>query len=564
MKKKIFGSTSYMFVMAFCIVFIVVLSTSYILRINKIHVSSINEIYRIVEESKKETIKEIIDNTINEIDIEREYIHIEAKKSIKALEKIIDVLSEEDLKDYIKGLPIIESFVWDREQLKVVYSKNTLINEKSINSNEDLDDYLKNYEFYIDKELNNSKQILIAGISKENFEKKTKNIIERKIRETELKDNKYIWIKEIISYDGGDNYAKNIVHPDNRNLEGKYRSTNDEDHGGNLIFKQELEEIKKDGESFYKIYYNSPYDVSLKRNENKKDKDIVYSKLYKDYNWIISTSARIDNINDIFYKEIKSFEEDVIYQINITIITAISCFIIAGILAVTIYNSKKVRRVELDKQKNKIILQHYNIVENKYEQTKQIIHDIKNHLICIKGLAKDLDAKKVVEYVDSINSDISQLSYSTITGNRLVDIIINEKVLLMKENNINFTHEIQNINMDFIEDKDVCTIITNLLDNAIDSCKKSESKDILLKIHCFNKSFIVINLLNSCDNSPIFKLNKFITSKKEVELHGYGIRNINKSLKKYSGNLDWEYNNKTKEFHMVIMIPIKKNCNKYL
>ncbi|WP_042276585.1 GHKL domain-containing protein [[Clostridium] dakarense] len=561
MKKKKLESTPYMFIMATCIVFIVILSTSYILRINKIHVSNINEIYRIVEGSKKETIKEIIDNTINEIDIEREYTYIESKKSIKGLEKIVEVLSGEDLKDYIKELPSVESFIWDKEQSKVVYSENTIINEEVIKNNEDLENYLKNYEFYIDKELKNSKQLLILGISKENFEKKTKSIIERKIRNTKLNDNKYISIKEVVNYDGGYNYAKNIVNPYDRSSEGKYRSTNDKDHSGNLIFKEELEGIKKYGETFYNIYYDYPYDVSYKKDKSEKDKDIVYSKLYPEYNWIISTSTSIDDIKDILYQEIKSFEKDVRYQISITIVTAISCFIIAGILAVTIYNSKKLRQRELDKQKSKIILQHYNILENKYDQTKQVIHDIKNHLICIKGLAKELDVKKVIEYVDSINTDISQLSHSTITGNRLVDIIINEKTLLMKESNINFTHEIQNINMNFISDKDVCTIITNLLDNAIDSCKKSESKNILLKIHCFNNSFIIIKLINSCDEGPMFKLNKFITSKKEDEFHGYGIRNINKSIKRYSGNLDWEYNEKNREFHMVIMIPIEVDRN---
>ncbi|WP_408732848.1 GHKL domain-containing protein [Clostridium butyricum] len=107
----------------------------------------------------------------------------------------------------------------------------------------------------------------------------------------------------------------------------------------------------------------------------------------------------------------------------------------------------------------------------------------------------------------------------------------------------------------------MCSIMSNLLDNSIESCIKSSNKNILLKIHCFNKSFIIIKLINSCDKNPILKNNKLISSKQDITYHGYGINNIKKSVNKYSGNMTWKYDELNKEFSTIIIFPITTQLN---
>ncbi|KGM93983.1 hypothetical protein Z968_12270 [Clostridium novyi A str. 4552] len=103
--------------------------------------------------------------------------------------------------------------------------------------------------------------------------------------------------------------------------------------------------------------------------------------------------------------------------------------------------------------------------------------------------------------------------------------------------------------------------MSNLLDNSIESCIKSYNKNILLKFYCFNKSFIVIKLINSCDKNPILKNNKLISSKQEITCHGYGMKNIEKAINKYSGNMTWKYDELNREFSTIIMFPITTQLN---
>lgn len=59
----------------------------------------------------------------------------------------------------------------------------------------------------------------------------------------------------------------------------------------------------------------------------------------------------------------------------------------------------------------------------------------------------------------------------------------------------------------------------NLLDNCIESCILSSNKEIFLKAHCFNQSFIVITLINSCDKKPPIKNGDILTTKKNITEH---------------------------------------------
>ena len=317
----------------------------------------------------------------------------------------------------------------------------------------------------------------------------------------------------------------------------------------NLPYLTELEGIKANGEVFHDYYFR-------KKNCTCISHKLSYGKLYPKYNWIICSGDYLDDLEDLINKETVKFKKDMILQISITILVGILCFITSGIIGFLLLNLRNIHEFALMKQKNDITNQHYNILERKYDKTNEIIHDMKNHMSSIKALAELDNISKVVEYIESINNDIGKLSNIVITNNKIIDIILNEKIYLIKKHNINFKYEVQPFNLDFIQNKDICTIIGNLLDNSIESCINSKNKDIFLKIHCFNENFIVMKVINSCDKKPIIINNKLATIKKGIDHHGYGIKNVEKSLKKYFGTMIWDYDDINNTFMVTLTIPV--------
>lgn len=126
------------------------------------------------------------------------------------------------------------------------------------------------------------------------------------------------------------------------------------------------------------------------------------------------------------------------------------------------------------------------------------------------------------------------------------------------ENNISFSCDINFSKCSFIEMTDVCSIFSNILDNAIEACNKINNDEKYIKIRgTVVKSYYVIRCENSKINKVKIKNNKIITSKKDKFIHGIGLKSVKSSLKKYDGELEIE--DFEGEFLLQIYIPINKN-----
>lgn len=129
------------------------------------------------------------------------------------------------------------------------------------------------------------------GYTKEHVESTVKETIVNSVRDLKFDNGSYIWINEILNYDGGDNYAIRLVHPNLPQTEGMYLSTGMADIKGNLPYLTELEGVKKDGELFLSYYFKEL------DSENISEK-LTYAQLYPDYNWIICMGVQNNRIEE--------------------------------------------------------------------------------------------------------------------------------------------------------------------------------------------------------------------------------------------------------------------------
>ena len=105
---------------------------------------------------------------------------------------------------------------------------------------------------------------------------------------------------------------------------------------------------------------------------------------------------------------------------------------------------------------------------------------------------------------------------------------------------------------------DICTVIGNALDNAIESVlmvENSEKRMIHLSLTQKN-DFIFIQIRNYCEKEPVWKGKELLTTKKNKKNHGYGIKSIRYSIEKYGGNVTTAY--KDNWFELCILIPMQK------
>ena len=91
------------------------------------------------------------------------------------------------------------------------------------------------------------------------------------------------------------------------------------------------------------------------------------------------------------------------------------------------------------------------------------------------------------------------------------------------------------------------------MDNALTAAEKSREKHILLETTVRN-SYSVIIISNSCDQRPEAREAHLLTTKEEKHLHGFGLKSVKKTLKKYQGDYSWDYYESRHVFVVTVMI----------
>ena len=175
----------------------------------------------------------------------------------------------------------------------------------------------------------------------------------------------------------------------------------------------------------------------------------------------------------------------------------------------------------------------YSSVSREKEIQKARTHDYINHLKVIQDLGRKGNLKAQEKYIDEQISEVSHSQDVFETGSPIVDAVINRKYLEAKEKGISFLVEADNLTDLSISSSDLVTILSNMLDNAIEAAEQCEEKRITLKMQ-MSGDLLLIDSTNTM-NAPTDTGSRFHTTKPDKANHGYGIGNIKRAVDNNGG-----------------------------
>lgn len=211
----------------------------------------------------------------------------------------------------------------------------------------------------------------------------------------------------------------------------------------------------------------------------------------------------------------------------------------------------KLLLLQQEQDKIKTDITYYDILEKQNNNLRTYAHDAKNHLSAIKNLNTN---PEIEIYISKMTERLEEYGKVCHSGNHTLDVIIDKYVTECDINDINFEFDIKNNNLSGIDSYDIVTILGNLLDNAVEAAEKSEVKQVNFETD-FRNELSVIIVSNSCDISPKLDSTELpVTTKKNRRLHGFGLKSVRKTVKKYNGDIAFDYDNKTKTFIVTVMI----------
>jgi len=230
--------------------------------------------------------------------------------------------------------------------------------------------------------------------------------------------------------------------------------------------------------------------------------------------------------------------------------------LIATIAVISIsakYQNEK-REAELMSLTNTMMEKNFSELEASQNAVRQQVHDFKNHIRTISGMIEtDIAAKKYIEDLLSVSYTQAQYCYC---NNNVINSIINCKINEAQAQNIPFEHHITLSTPLFLSPVDICAILANQIDNALEACEKmSVESNRFVKVEIWQKeSFVFFKVTNTTDQNPFNDKHELISTKVARNgLHGLGVKNILKTVSKYGGTLKNDYING--QFISIAMVP---------
>ncbi|EOS23119.1 hypothetical protein C806_03222 [Lachnospiraceae bacterium 3-1] len=284
--------------------------------------------------------------------------------------------------------------------------------------------------------------------------------------------------------------------------------------------------------------------------KQEKDLDIENRELIS----CIIIGAAVFLMSNLGYTSLKTPFTVTLYPEIFIIRTMID---LGGIAILYAYHLQRINlRIRYEYESMQNILHHQYI---QYEQSQEAIdlinykyHDLKHYILMLK---LEENEQKRNDCLKQMEEELKGYGMQYKTGNQVLDTLLTSKNLYCTKKQIVMTCVVDGALFDFMDDIDICSIFGNALDNAIECEEKIQVGKRLIEVTAFSqRKFLIIRFENYYEGELEFQRGLPITTKKETQFHGYGLKSLCYTVRKYGGEVD--ISTQENWFSLKILIPM--------
>lgn len=214
--------------------------------------------------------------------------------------------------------------------------------------------------------------------------------------------------------------------------------------------------------------------------------------------------------------------------------------------------SRKIEK-RIDLYQKELIETHYREVNNMYRQIRGWRHDYRNHIQTMKAYAASGDLESIKRYLDLLDEDLTTVDTVLKTGNQMTDAILNSKISLARSKGIEVVADAHIPVKLKSSEIDLCCIIGNLFDNAIDASLALEEGKRVIRVYMDMKGTqLYISFTNLTAEKKLKKEGKIYKST-NGEGHGFGLIRIDAIVERLDGYIS--RNSEDGAFTTEILLP---------
>lgn len=205
-------------------------------------------------------------------------------------------------------------------------------------------------------------------------------------------------------------------------------------------------------------------------------------------------------------------------------------------------NYAKVLHAQAVEQRQQIQIQQLQQTSDMIERVRRERHELKNTYFYIDGLVKAKRYDELEHYLDTELSARTSGMEEFQTGNTLVDFLLTQKVNEARQKNIRVMTSVAPLSKLTVREEDLCALLANLLDNAIEASVGRSDGDVQLFLDRV-KGYLRIRVRNRADEMVLRENPSLRTTKEDRERHGIGLSVVRSITAKYQGSFEAQWDN---------------------
>lgn len=197
----------------------------------------------------------------------------------------------------------------------------------------------------------------------------------------------------------------------------------------------------------------------------------------------------------------------------------------------------------------------YEILMEKVEETKAVRHDMRHHFMMISGFVQKREYEKLETYIVGYEASFAQNGTVGYTSNVVADVLLKHYERAAIQHNIDYSARVSLGRDVGVADTDLCAVLSNLLENAVEACMRVSQGKCFIKIHMNQEnSMLAIQVENSAEDSSISCSGASFLSSKANGRVGYGLSSIQAITKRYGGYADFAFQQEERLFISTVLL----------
>lgn len=223
-------------------------------------------------------------------------------------------------------------------------------------------------------------------------------------------------------------------------------------------------------------------------------------------------------------------------QVAISFLLLVICTVIPVIFMISISNSRLKAQTEEYENQIQIQADYYKELAKANYETRRFRHDFKNMHIALRQLLLEGKREEALEQLRLQDQIIQRNVPRFDTGNSFADALLSHKQTRAERIGTQICFK-GVLSTDAPEPTDLCVILGNTLDNAIEACEKLPGeKEITVNAVC-NSGFLFLTVCNPAPGQVTVQDGTVATTKENKTLHGFGLYSLNAVVRKYDGTV---------------------------